>query len=130
VSPRSIHSSAALAIVLAVALAFLSVIPSGNLLFKSTTHINTYSSTPNQRRISSEASQMDWSGCDIVEIIPGKVSGVPLVRNTRVPAETIAESAELGERPEEIAYNYDLRLEDVLAILAYAQIRPLIAQAS
>jgi uncharacterized protein (DUF433 family) len=73
---------------------------------------------------------MDWSGCDIVEIVPGKVSGVPLVKNTRVPAETVAESAELGESPEEIAYNYDLRLEDVLAILAYAQIRPVIAQAS
>ena len=63
---------------------------------------------------------MDWSGCDIVEMIPGKVSGVPLVKNTRVPAETIAESAELGESPEEIAYNYDLRLEDVLAVLAHA----------
>ena len=73
---------------------------------------------------------MDWSGCDIVEMIPGKVSGVPLIRNTRVPAETVAESAELGESPEEIAYNYDLRLEDVLAILAYAQIRPVIAHAS
>ena len=62
---------------------------------------------------------MDWSGCDIVEIIPGKVSGVPVVRNSRVPAETVAESAELGESPEEIAYNYDLRLEDVHIILAY-----------
>ena len=62
---------------------------------------------------------MDWSGCDIVEMIPGKVSGVPLVKNTRVPAETIAESAELGESPEEIAYNYDLKLEDVLAVTAH-----------
>jgi len=73
---------------------------------------------------------MDWSRCDIVEIVPGKVSGVPLVKNTRVPAETVAESAELGESPEEIAYNYDLRLEDVLAILAYAQITPGVARAS
>jgi uncharacterized protein (DUF433 family) len=73
---------------------------------------------------------MDWSGCDIVEIVPGKVSGVPLVRNTRVPAETVAESAELGESPEEIAYNYDLPLEDVLAILAYAQVHLAIQQAS
>jgi uncharacterized protein (DUF433 family) len=61
---------------------------------------------------------MDWSSCDIVEIVPGKVSGVPLVKNTRVPAETVAVSAELGETPEEIAYNYDLRLEDVITILA------------
>jgi len=73
---------------------------------------------------------MDWSGCDIVEIVPGKVSGVPLVRNTRVPAETVAESAELGESPQEIAYNYDLPLEDVLAILAYAQVHLAIQQAS
>ncbi len=63
---------------------------------------------------------MDWSGCDIVEVVPGKVSGVPLIRNSRVPADTILESAELGETPEEIAFNYDLRVEDVRKLLAYA----------
>jgi uncharacterized protein (DUF433 family) len=65
---------------------------------------------------------MNWSGCEIVEIIPGKVSGVPLVRNTRVPADTIAESAELGESAEEIAFNFDLPLPDVLAILAHVEL--------
>jgi len=63
---------------------------------------------------------MDWSGCDIVVVVPGKVSGVPLIRNSRVPADTIPGSAELGETPEEIAFNYDLRVEDVLKLLAYA----------
>jgi uncharacterized protein (DUF433 family) len=63
---------------------------------------------------------MDWSGSDIVEVVPGKVSGVPLVRNTRVPADTVLESAELGESPEEIAFNYDLKSEETLALLAYA----------
>ena len=63
---------------------------------------------------------MDWSGCDIVEVIPGKVSGVPLIRNTRVPADTVLESAELGETPKEIAFNYDLQVEDVCALLEYA----------
>jgi uncharacterized protein (DUF433 family) len=62
---------------------------------------------------------MDWSGCDIVEVVPGKVSGVPLVRNTRVPADTVLESAELGESAEEIAFNYDLQLEDVRTLLEY-----------
>jgi uncharacterized protein (DUF433 family) len=63
---------------------------------------------------------MDWSGCDIVEVVPGKVSGVPLIRNTRVPADTVLESAELGESSEEIAFNYDLQIEDVRTILEYA----------
>ncbi|MGH9656511.1 MAG: DUF433 domain-containing protein [Bryobacteraceae bacterium] len=63
---------------------------------------------------------IDWSGCNLVEVIPGKVSGVPIVKNTRVPADTVAESAELGETPEEIAYNYDLNVEDVRQVLAYA----------
>jgi uncharacterized protein (DUF433 family) len=29
---------------------------------------------------------MDWSGYDGVETIPGKVSGVPLLKGTRVQA--------------------------------------------
>lgn len=32
---------------------------------------------------------MDWSGCTEVEEIPGKVSGVPILRLSRVPAEAI-----------------------------------------
>ena len=32
---------------------------------------------------------MDWSDCPLVEVIPGKVSGVPLLKNTRLPVEAI-----------------------------------------
>ena len=64
--------------------------------------------------------EVDWSSCAFVEMIPGKVSGLPLIKGTRVKADTIAESAELGEAPEEIAYNYDLKLDDVRGVLAYA----------
>jgi uncharacterized protein (DUF433 family) len=31
----------------------------------------------------------DWSDCPLVEVIPGKVSGVPLLRNTRLPVDAI-----------------------------------------
>jgi uncharacterized protein (DUF433 family) len=31
----------------------------------------------------------DWSGCPLVEVIPGKVSGAPLLKNTRLPVEAI-----------------------------------------
>ena len=32
---------------------------------------------------------VDWSGCPLVEVIPGKVSGAPLLINTRLPVEAI-----------------------------------------
>lgn len=32
---------------------------------------------------------LDWSDCPLVESIPGKVSGVPLVKNTRLPVDAI-----------------------------------------
>jgi uncharacterized protein (DUF433 family) len=37
-----------------------------------------------------------------------------------VPADTIVESAELEETAEQIAFNYDLKLDDVRRLLAYA----------
>jgi uncharacterized protein (DUF433 family) len=37
-----------------------------------------------------------------------------------VQAITIPESAELGETPEQIAYNYDLKPDEVRRVLAYA----------
>jgi uncharacterized protein (DUF433 family) len=32
---------------------------------------------------------VDWSECPLVEVIPGKVSGAPLLKNTRLPIEAI-----------------------------------------
>ena len=31
----------------------------------------------------------DWSDCTLVEVIPGKVSGAPLLKNTRLPVDAI-----------------------------------------
>jgi uncharacterized protein (DUF433 family) len=59
---------------------------------------------------------MDWTGCEIVEVIPGKVSGVPLIKNSRVPADLVVESLGAGETVEEVAYNYDLKIDDVLGL--------------
>ncbi len=56
---------------------------------------------------------MNWSGCDLVEVVPGKVSGAPLIRGTRVPVDQVAASLDGGESVEEVAYNYDLRPADV-----------------
>ncbi len=32
---------------------------------------------------------IDWSDCPLVEVIPGKVSGAPLLKSTRLPVDAI-----------------------------------------
>lgn len=64
---------------------------------------------------------VDWSGCELVERIPGKVSGRPVVRGTRVLADTIVEDSELGSAIPEIQENYpDLQVATIEALLAFA----------
>lgn len=63
---------------------------------------------------------MDWTDCPLVEIVPGKVSGVPLLKGTRLPADTILENYEAGSPVEEISENFDTPVQTVLDILSYA----------
>jgi uncharacterized protein (DUF433 family) len=60
---------------------------------------------------------MDWSGCDLVERMPGKVSGQPVVRGTRILADTIVEDHELGSPIEEIQENYPALSKDTIRML-------------
>jgi uncharacterized protein (DUF433 family) len=65
---------------------------------------------------------MDWSGCSLVEVVPGKVSGAPLLKGTRLPAEVIVSNYEAGSSLEEIAENYPSASPDIIGqILAYAR---------
>jgi uncharacterized protein (DUF433 family) len=66
---------------------------------------------------------MDWSECPVVEVIPGKVSGAPLVRHSRVQADAVLENYESGESVDDIAYNFELDRDDIIAVLAYASER-------
>jgi uncharacterized protein (DUF433 family) len=67
---------------------------------------------------------MDWTGCELVEVIPGKVSGRPLVKGTRIPADVIVENFEAGSPVEEIEENYpSLSLVTISSLLNYAQAR-------
>jgi len=68
-----------------------------------------------------ETAFIDWTGCGLVERIPGKVSGLPLIRGTRILADTIVQDAELGSPLEEIHENYpDLSLATIRELLAFA----------
>ncbi len=64
--------------------------------------------------------EIDWSDCPLVERVPGKVSGVPILRHTRVQADSIVENYHSGSPVEEIADNFDIPEDTIRAVLTYA----------
>jgi uncharacterized protein (DUF433 family) len=62
---------------------------------------------------------MDWSGCLQVEQVPGKVSGVPILKDTRMPADGVVENYETGLPPAVIACYFSLDLRQVEAVIRY-----------
>jgi uncharacterized protein (DUF433 family) len=62
---------------------------------------------------------VDWSDCQLVERDPGKLSGVPIVKHTRVQADSIVENYESGSPVEEIAYNFRISEDIIRKLLAY-----------
>jgi uncharacterized protein (DUF433 family) len=66
---------------------------------------------------------LDWSGCPVVESVPGKVSGQWVVKGTRILADGVIENADAGYSPEQLATEiYEgLPVEKVHAMLSYAK---------
>ena len=65
---------------------------------------------------------IDWKGCDLVEQVPGKMSGRPVLKGTRILADTIVGDAELGESIDAIHQNYpSLTTEKIRLLLDFAQ---------
>jgi uncharacterized protein (DUF433 family) len=66
---------------------------------------------------------IDWSGCDDVERIPGKVSGQPIVKGTRILADGVVVNAESGISAEELANEHfpGLGVERARRIIAFAR---------
>jgi len=46
--------------------------------------------------------EIDWMACELIEKVPGKVSGRPIVRGTRILPDAIVGSYDLGETVEEL----------------------------
>ena len=46
--------------------------------------------------------QIDWTACELIERVPGKVSGRPVVRGTRIMPDAIVGSYDLGETIDEL----------------------------
>ena len=62
-----------------------------------------------------------WEGCPVVEIIPGKVSGAPLLKGARIPAMGVLDNADGGLSPEEIASVFDLDSAVARAVIEHAR---------
>ncbi len=45
---------------------------------------------------------IDWMACELIEQIPGKVSGRPIVCGTRILPDAVVDSYDLGETIEEL----------------------------
>ncbi len=71
---------------------------------------------------------MDWDDCRLVERVTGKVSGQPVVKGTRILADTIVEDYDLGSTVEEIQENYpSLPGSQIRELLAFAHRKQLTA---
>jgi uncharacterized protein (DUF433 family) len=46
--------------------------------------------------------EIDWMACELIESVPGKVSGRPVVVGTRIMPDAIVGSYDLGETIEEL----------------------------
>jgi uncharacterized protein (DUF433 family) len=46
--------------------------------------------------------EIDWLACELIEQVPGRMSGRPVVRGTRILPDPIVNSYELGDSIEEI----------------------------
>ncbi len=64
---------------------------------------------------------VDWTLCSIVEMVPGRLSGAPVVKNTRLPVDAILTNYDAGLEPEEVAATFDLAVADVRTILAFRE---------
>ena len=67
------------------------------------------------------ASEIDWTQCELIEQVPGKVSGRPIVRGTRILPDAIVGSYELGETIEELREGFpSLSIDQIKRLIEFA----------
>jgi uncharacterized protein (DUF433 family) len=68
-----------------------------------------------------EAGPFDWTGCDDVVVMPGRLSGVPTVGHSRFSADNLLALVEGGEQVSELVEDYGLDREVAERILRFAE---------
>jgi uncharacterized protein (DUF433 family) len=68
--------------------------------------------------------EIDWMACELIESVPGKVSGRPIVRGTRILPDAIVGSNDLGETIEELCEGFpSLSLSQIEHLIEFAHIQ-------
>jgi uncharacterized protein (DUF433 family) len=64
---------------------------------------------------------IDWLACELIEQVPGKVSGRPIVRGTRILPDAIVGSYDLGETIEELCEGFpSLSVDQIKRLIEFA----------
>lgn len=64
---------------------------------------------------------IDWTQCGIVEVVPGRVSGAPVLKNTRLPVDAILTNYDAGLDPDQVAELFDVPVSAVRLILEFRE---------
>jgi uncharacterized protein (DUF433 family) len=65
--------------------------------------------------------EIDWMVCELIESVPGRVSGRPIVRGTRILPDAIVGSYDLGETIEELRQGFlALTLPQIQRLIEFA----------
>jgi len=68
------------------------------------------------------STEIDWMACELIESVPGKVSGRPVVRGTRIMPDAIVGSYEMGETLEELREGFPtLTLAQIERLIEFAR---------
>ena len=66
-------------------------------------------------------SAIDWTQCELIERVPGKVSGRPVVRGTRIMPDAIVGSYDLGETIAELHEGFPtLSISQIESLIEFA----------
>jgi uncharacterized protein (DUF433 family) len=64
---------------------------------------------------------IDWTACELIERVPGKVSGRPVVRGTRILPDAIVGSYDLGETIDELQEGFpSLSVSQIKRLIEFA----------
>jgi uncharacterized protein (DUF433 family) len=63
---------------------------------------------------------LEWSQCQAVESVPGKVSGAWVFRDTRMPVSIVFENLELGASIDEISEWFHITPEQIQSVIEFA----------
>jgi uncharacterized protein (DUF433 family) len=68
--------------------------------------------------------EIDWTQCELIERVPGKVSGRPIVRGTRILPDAIVNSYDAGDSLDLIHENYPgLSVPEIERLIYFAHVQ-------